>query len=63
MSRQQAKLVGIHEIASRLGFTKQRAHHYSKMKTFPLPIAQLAQGRVWRESDVATFFKNRGRVW
>jgi hypothetical protein len=63
MATKQLKLIGIHEIASRISVTKQRAFTYTKMADFPLPVAHLGQGRVWNEPDVATFFKNRGRDW
>jgi predicted DNA-binding transcriptional regulator AlpA len=58
------RLVGLHEIASRQGVTKQRIFTMAKRyEDFPAPVAHLAQGRVWSEEDIAAWMRKRGRPW
>jgi predicted DNA-binding transcriptional regulator AlpA len=47
------RLVGAHEIRVMLGgVSRQRVHQITSRKDFPKPAATLAQGKVWRRSDV-----------
>lgn len=53
-------LVGTTEIGQMLGVSKQRADQLARTKSFPKPVAELAQGRVWRRRDVERWVaKNR----
>ncbi len=46
-------LVGLSEIASMLGVTRQRASQLVRdYEDFPAPVAQLSAGRVWETSAV-----------
>ncbi|WP_430787192.1 DNA-binding protein [Actinoplanes sp. G11-F43] len=47
--------MGAHEIRIRLGnVSRQRAYQLTSRADFPRPIADLAQGKVWRAEDVDT---------
>jgi prophage regulatory protein len=46
------ELMGTTEIGRLLGVSRQRADQVTKMTGFPKPASELAQGRVWRKSDV-----------
>jgi prophage regulatory protein len=51
-------LVGTHEIRVRLGgISRQRVDQITKKPSFPKPLAELAQGRVWLADDVAAWLK------
>lgn len=45
-------LMGISEIAERLGVTKSRADQISRERGFPEPAARLRMGIIWQTSDV-----------
>ena len=47
-----APLLGITQIARRLGMSRQRAHKLADRGDFPAPVHDLPTGRLWRESDV-----------
>jgi hypothetical protein len=49
------KLAGLAEVASLAGVSRQRAGQYAAHPDFPAPVARLAMGPVWRESDVLRF--------
>lgn len=49
------ELVGIAEIADLLKITRQRASALQTRAGFPLPVAQLRSGPVWRLSDLSAF--------
>lgn len=49
------ELVGVGEIATMLGVSKQRVTTLSKRSDFPAPIQRLASGPVWRARDLSTF--------
>jgi hypothetical protein len=56
--------LGLSEIASILGVTRQRAWQITKSADFPAPAAVLASGPVWHKGDVARFLispRRRGR--
>jgi hypothetical protein len=46
------KLMGVWEIAQRLGVGRQRAGIIAKQKGFPDPIAVLRMGQVWDGDQV-----------
>lgn len=45
-------LMGVAEIAERLGVSKQRAEQLTRTDRFPKPVSTLASGRIWRQRDV-----------
>lgn len=45
-------LMGVGEIARRLGVDRRRAATISRRKGFPAPVAKLSLGRVWLVSHV-----------
>ena len=49
------KLAGLAEIASLADVSRTRAGQIAAHPDFPEPVARLAMGPVWRESDVAKF--------
>lgn len=50
--------MGAHEIRQMLGgVSKQRVYQITSRKDFPRPLAELAQGKVWRASDVERWMK------
>lgn len=51
-------LVGVAELASMLGVSKQRASTLSRDPRFPEPHQELASGPVWVESNVRDFDEN-----
>jgi len=45
--------MGAHEIRMRLGgISRQRVYAITSHRSFPAPIAELQQGKVWLASDV-----------
>lgn len=47
------RLMGAHEIRMRLGgISRQRVYAITSHRSFPAPVAELQQGKVWRASDV-----------
>ncbi|GGN87247.1 hypothetical protein GCM10010112_69690 [Actinoplanes lobatus] len=53
MTEKTGALLGAHEIRLRLGsVSRQRAYQLTNRANFPRPVADLAQGKVWRASDV-----------
>jgi prophage regulatory protein len=46
------KLMGVWEIAQRLGVGRQRAGILAKQKGFPDPVDTLRMGKVWLAEDV-----------
>jgi predicted DNA-binding transcriptional regulator AlpA len=49
------KLAGLAEVAALAGKSRKRAWQITQGKTFPQPVAVLAMGPVWFESDVKAF--------
>jgi prophage regulatory protein len=45
-------LMGVSELADRLGVSRQRAQQLTRGENFPQPLARLHQGPVWRTADV-----------
>lgn len=54
-------LVGVHEIATMLGLTRQRVHQLVKTPDFPPPLAELAMGSVWDANTIAAWNQTRRR--
>jgi hypothetical protein len=48
-------LVGVAEAAAILGWDKRRVATYAERGSFPVPVAALASGRIWRREDVEAF--------
>lgn len=46
-------LLGVAELAQRLGVSKSRASELARLDTFPRPVAHLASGPVWTEASVS----------
>ena len=56
------RLVGTHEIRVLLGeISRQRVYQLTTRADFPAPVAELAQGKVWRADDVDTWISTRRR--
>jgi len=51
-------LVGVKEVASTLGVSKQRVSELSKQPSFPHPIVSLAAGPVWDRHSIARFLQD-----
>lgn len=50
--------MGSHEIRMRLGgISKQRVYQLTSRTDFPKPVARLAQGNIWRASDVEKWIR------
>lgn len=47
-------LMGVHEIAARLGVSRQRVYQVidSPTSNFPVPFDEIAAGRLWTVEDV-----------
>jgi prophage regulatory protein len=52
-------LVGIREIATMLGVSRQRVDQPSNTAKFPAPEAELKSGRIWKTADVEKWAKRR----
>jgi hypothetical protein len=48
-------LLGVAELAERLGVTRQRASDLARASSFPRPITTLASGPVWAEPTVTRY--------
>jgi prophage regulatory protein len=55
------RLVGTHEIRVMLGgqLSRQRIYQLTRHRDFPAPVAELAQGKVWRTEDVEAWIARR----
>jgi prophage regulatory protein len=54
----KVELLGTHELRVRLGgISRQRVDQITKRASFPQPLADLAQGRVWLAADVAAWME------
>ena len=49
------RLAGLAEVAGLAGVSRTRAGQLAANPQFPEPVARLAMGPVWLESDVAKF--------
>jgi predicted DNA-binding transcriptional regulator AlpA len=55
-------LVGLTEIAERLGVSAQRVDQLARRDDFPEPVAVLAAGRIWRLGDIEDWAKSTSRL-
>lgn len=54
--------MGAHEIRIRLGgVSRQRAYQITSRADFPVPVAELQQGKVWLADDVEKWMKEHRR--
>ncbi len=54
-------LVGVPEIASMLGVSRQYVYRLIDEEGFPVPEAELASGRVWTRKSIEEWVKATGR--
>lgn len=54
-------VLGITQIARRLGLTRQRAHKLAERGDFPTPVHDLPTGRLWRKGDVERWIEAHPR--
>ncbi|MDA8296879.1 MAG: DNA-binding protein [Actinomycetota bacterium] len=55
-------LVGLTEIAAMLGVSRARAHQLAESDGFPVPVSEIAAGRIWRREDVERWARETGRL-
>lgn len=53
-------LVGVSEVAERLGWPTGKVSTYAARGLFPEPVAELASGRIWRWQDVERVAREKG---
>lgn len=56
------ELVGVAEVATMLGLTRQRVNQLSRQEGFPEPLAVLSAGKVWKRADIEKWAKRTGRM-
>lgn len=58
------QLVGVAEIADRLGLSRRQVVHnwQRRYPDFPEPVATLTQGQVWSWPDVERWLRRTGRL-
>jgi hypothetical protein len=56
------ELVGLSEISTILGVSRQRAAQVTRKAGFPYPVAELAMGPVYVRHDVEDYARNHGRT-
>ena len=54
-------LMGLTEIATLLGVSRQRAGQLASSEVFPAPTARLGMGPVWESADVVRWAQETGR--
>jgi predicted DNA-binding transcriptional regulator AlpA len=55
--REFLRLVGVREIAIRLGVSRQRIQQLADRDDFPEPFQQLTMGRVWWEHEIEDWIR------
>ena len=56
------ELASIVEVAEMLGVSRQRVHQLLRAyDDFPIPVAELAVGRIWRRADVQNWVSTHPR--
>lgn len=55
-------LMGVAEVATLLGVSRQRVTQLAKQEDFPAPAAALAAGPVWESADVERWARGVGRI-
>ena len=58
----EPQLVGVAEVAARLGVTAERIRQLAKAGTMPDSVGRLGRQRVWRWTDVESWAKQEGRL-
>ncbi|WP_229070824.1 DNA-binding protein [Actinoplanes sp. DH11] len=59
---QTPSLMGAHEIRVRLGaVSRQRTFELTRRADFLAPVADLAQGKIWKTVDVELWMSTHGR--
>lgn len=56
------ELMGIAEIRTLLGISRQRADQLTRRADFPAPVAELAMGKVWNGANVRKWAIKDGRI-
>lgn len=56
------ELVGLTEIATLLGVSRQRVHQLASQPDFPEPRARLSAGLVWNLDDIELWARESGRL-
>ena len=56
------QLVGVAEVAARLGISAERVRQLAKAKQLPEPVGQLGRQMVWQWRDVETWATREGRL-
>ncbi|GGQ85423.1 hypothetical protein GCM10010166_64700 [Couchioplanes caeruleus subsp. azureus] len=56
------ELVGLSEISTILGVSRQRAAQVARKAGFPYPVAELAMGPVYVRHDVEDYARDHGRI-
>jgi len=54
--------MGISEIATLLGVSRQRVGQLAQHEDFPHPVARLAAGPIWDAADVERWARETGRI-
>lgn len=54
-----SEFVGVHELTSILGVSRQRVDQLARQDGFPEPVARLKVGRIWRLADVQAWRTGR----
>jgi len=49
------EFVGVHELTTILGVSRQRVDQLARQDGFPEPVARLKVGRIWRTADVSAW--------
>jgi hypothetical protein len=56
-------LVGLTEIATMLGVSRQRVDQLSRdVEGFPAPVGEISAGRIWERADVEQWARETGRI-
>jgi predicted DNA-binding transcriptional regulator AlpA len=55
-------LMGLTEIAELLGLSRQRTDQLARQVGFPVPVATLQAGRIWKREDIEAWARETGRI-
>lgn len=58
-SNDAPEFVGVHELTTILGVSRQRVDQLAHQDGFPEPVARLKVGRIWRTTDVVAWRSRR----
>jgi predicted DNA-binding transcriptional regulator AlpA len=56
------ELMGVQEICDLFGVSRTRVQQLTKREDFPVPLAELALGRVWDGAAVRAWATAKGRL-